>query len=116
MRSSPPSRPLCTALACAMPRAEKSVHRVAVGGGACADGMAEALAAGCDTFVTADVKYNQFWDAADSGLNLIDAGHFLHGKPRLCLSGGKITCRLPGGFCENLPKSPGLHEILLKIG
>ena len=38
--------------------------------------LSAALAAGCDTFVTADVKYNQFWDAADSGLNLIDAGHF----------------------------------------
>lgn len=54
----------------------KPVHRVAVGGGACAGGMEEAAAAGCDTFVTSDVKYNQFWDAQTMGLNLIDAGHF----------------------------------------
>lgn len=54
----------------------KPVRRVAVGGGSCADAYTEALAAGCDTLVTADVKYNQFWDASSQGLNLIDAGHF----------------------------------------
>ncbi len=59
----------------------KPVHRVAVGGGSCAGGMQEALDAGCDTFVTADVKYNQFWDARDLGLNLIDAGHFYTENP-----------------------------------
>lgn len=52
------------------------VHRVAVGGGACADMMGDALALGCDTFVTSDVKYNSFLDAVAMGLNLIDAGHF----------------------------------------
>jgi len=59
----------------------KPVRKVAVGGGSCADGMLEALEAGCDTFVTADVKYNQFWDAHDLGLNLIDAGHFATEDP-----------------------------------
>ena len=59
----------------------KPVRRVAVGGGSCADGMLEAVAAGCDTFVTADVRYNQFWDAHDLGLNLIDAGHFYTENP-----------------------------------
>ena len=59
----------------------KPVRMVAVGGGSCADGMLEALEAGCDTFVTADVKYNQFWDAHDLGLNLIDAGHFATEDP-----------------------------------
>lgn len=43
--------------------------------------MLEAVAAGCDTFVTADVRYNQFWDAHDLGLNLIDAGHFYTENP-----------------------------------
>ena len=31
--------------------------------------------------MTADVKYNQFWDAHDLGLNLIDAGHFATEDP-----------------------------------
>ncbi len=43
-------------------------------GGACADLLRDALALGCDTFVTADVKYNGFLDAKALGVNLIDAG------------------------------------------
>ncbi len=52
------------------------VSRVAVGGGACGSMLAEAAALGCDTFVTADVKYDVFLDAGAIGMNLIDAGHF----------------------------------------
>ena len=61
----------------------KPVSKVAVGGGACAGFMQQAIAAGCDTFVTADVRYNQFWDAQDLGINLIDAGHF-HTENPVC--------------------------------
>lgn len=59
------------------------VSRVAVGGGACAGEMEQAVRAGCDTFVTADVRYNHFWDAKAMGLNLIDAGHF-HTEDPVC--------------------------------
>lgn len=59
----------------------KPVCKVAVGGGACADGLMDAVEAGCDTFVTADIKYNHFWDAKDLGINLIDAGHFYTENP-----------------------------------
>lgn len=54
----------------------KPVRVIAVGGGACADMMGDALAQGCDTFVTSDVKYHQFLEAKALGLNLVDAGHF----------------------------------------
>lgn len=54
----------------------KPVRRVAVGGGACADMLELAYAQGCDTFVTSDVKYNQFLDAGALEVNLIDAGHY----------------------------------------
>ena len=54
--------------------AGRPVHRVAVGGGACGGYIPQAVAAGCDTFVTSDLKYNDFLDT--EGLNLIDAGHF----------------------------------------
>ena len=54
----------------------RPVDKVAVGGGACGSMLADAAAAGCDTFVTADVKYNQFLDAKAMGINLLDAGHF----------------------------------------
>lgn len=56
--------------------ARRPVRRVAVGGGACADMLGDALDMGCDTFVTSDVKYNGFLDAKAMGINLIDAGHF----------------------------------------
>lgn len=59
----------------------RPVHHVAVGGGSCAGCLEEAAKAGCDTFLTADVKYNQFWDARDLGVNLIDAGHFYTENP-----------------------------------
>ena len=52
----------------------KRVHRVAVGGGACGDYIPQAIALGCDTFVTSDLSYHDFLDT--QGLNLIDAGHF----------------------------------------
>ena len=59
----------------------RPVHHVAVGGGSCASELETVFYAGCDTFVTADVKYNQFWDARELGLNLIDAGHFYTENP-----------------------------------
>ena len=50
------------------------VRKVAVGGGACGDYIPQAIAAGCDTFVTSDLRYHDFLDT--TALNLIDAGHF----------------------------------------
>ena len=73
----------------------KPVRKVAVGGGSCAGGMMEVLAAGCDTFVTADIKYNQFWDAKDLGLNLIDAGHFHTENPVVAVLAEKIAAAFP---------------------
>ena len=61
----------------------KPVHKVAVGGGACASELQQVIDSGCDTFVTADVRYNQFWDAQNAGIHLIDAGHF-HTENPVC--------------------------------
>ena len=55
---------------------DRPVEYIAVGGGACGDEIDAVIAAGCDTFVTADLKYNGFYDGVDLGMNLIDAGHF----------------------------------------
>ena len=73
----------------------KPVRKVAVGGGSCAGGMLEALDAGCDTFVTADIRYNQFWDAQDLGLNLIDAGHFATENPVVAVLAEKLAAAFP---------------------
>ena len=71
------------------------MKKVAVGGGSCAGEMMDALAAGCDTFVTSDIKYNQFWDAFDLGLNLIDAGHFYTENPIVPVLAEKIAAAFP---------------------
>lgn len=73
----------------------KKVHKVAVGGGGCAGGLFDAICAGCDTFVTSDVKYNEFWDAKEQGLNLIDAGHFHTENPVVAVLAKKIAARFP---------------------
>ena len=59
----------------------REVKTVAVGGGSCGDEFEAAYRAGCDTLVTADVKYNHFWDAKELGINLIDAGHYYTENP-----------------------------------
>ena len=73
----------------------KPVHKVCVGGGACGSEMMDAYRAGCDTFVTADVKYNQFWDAKDLGMSIIDAGHFHTEKPVVKVLAEKIATAFP---------------------
>ena len=61
--------------------AGKRVYRVAVMGGSGADSIDRAAALGCDTYVTADIKYHQFQRALDLGINLIDADHFCTENP-----------------------------------
>ena len=73
----------------------KPVHKVAVGGGACAGELRAAVKAGCDTFVTSDVKYNQFWDAKELGVNLIDAGHFHTENPVVAVLAEKLQAAFP---------------------
>ncbi|MBR6950965.1 MAG: Nif3-like dinuclear metal center hexameric protein [Oscillospiraceae bacterium] len=53
-----------------------TVKRVAVVGGSGGSYLRHVLDAGCDTLVTADVKYDVFLTAKESGVNLIDADHF----------------------------------------
>ena len=54
----------------------RPVEYIACCGGAGGGDMLKAYAAGCDTYVTADLKYDHFLLAKELGLNLIDADHF----------------------------------------
>ena len=56
--------------------ADRPVSKLAVCGGSGGDMLELAYAAGCDTMVTADVKYDRFLTAKELGVNLIDADHF----------------------------------------
>lgn len=54
---------------------DKPVRTVAVGGGACEEYIAEAMNY-ADCFITGDMKYHDFLDAAENGFAVISAGHF----------------------------------------
>ncbi len=56
--------------------AQREVRHIACCGGSGGGEIALAVEAGCDTYVTADVKYDQFLEAKNLGINLIDADHF----------------------------------------
>lgn len=59
---------------------EAPVQKVAVCGGAGADLISRALAAGADAYVTADLSYHRFFEVLDNEgrprMALIDAGHY----------------------------------------
>ena len=56
--------------------AGRQVSKVALCGGSGGEYIDKAIALGCDTLVTSDIKYHQFLAAKEMGLNLIDADHF----------------------------------------
>ena len=56
--------------------AGKPVKRIGCCGGSGGEFLETAVHKGCDTYVTADVKYNVFLDAKELGITLIDADHF----------------------------------------
>lgn len=66
----------------------RPVKHVAVCGGAGAFLMEEAISAGADAYVTADVRHHEFVEATARGFPLIDAGHAAterHGMDELAL-------------------------------
>ena len=56
--------------------AGRDVYKIAIASGSGGSEWDNAVKSGCDTFVTADIKYHMFLDAGELGINLIDAGHF----------------------------------------
>lgn len=74
--------------------AGRRVSKVAVCGGAGAEFIDEALAAGADTFVTGDVKYHAAQNAVYSGLNIIDATHQGTELPMINTLADRIALRL----------------------
>ncbi len=54
----------------------RPVERLAVMGGSGGDSLEAAFQLGCDTYLTADIKYHQFLQAAELGMNLVDGDHF----------------------------------------
>ncbi len=73
----------------------RTVGRLAVMGGAGGDALEDAFAKGCDTYVSADLKYHSFLRAQELGMNLIDADHFCTEQPVIPVLCEKLTQRFP---------------------
>lgn len=56
--------------------AGRPVYKVALCGGSGGEYVRRAAELGCDTLVTADIKYHQLLEARELGINALDADHF----------------------------------------
>lgn len=54
----------------------REILRAAVGSGACAELIPEAIFRGADVFISGDIKYHTALDAVSDGISIIDAGHY----------------------------------------
>jgi dinuclear metal center YbgI/SA1388 family protein len=54
----------------------RRVYKVATMGGSGGGELRQAVASGCDTFLTSDVKYDVFLEAKEYGINLLAGEHF----------------------------------------
>ena len=69
---------------------------IAAGGTANIDFFKAVKRAGCDTFVTSDIKFTMARAAADMGLNLVDATHFASENIFASALKGQLAVALPG--------------------
>ncbi|MDR3706883.1 MAG: Nif3-like dinuclear metal center hexameric protein [Capsulimonadaceae bacterium] len=74
---------------------ERIIHHIAVCGGAGAGFLREALAAGADAYVTADVRHHEFVDADSRGAILFDAGHAGTERPGMAALASRIRQHFP---------------------
>ena len=86
------------------------VCKLAVMGGAGSHAIEDAFLAGCDTYVTSDIKYHQFQQAQDLGLNLIDADHFCTENPII----SDLAARLQAGYPEVSFMVSEVHKQLIQ--
>ena len=75
--------------------AGRPVERLAVLGGSGGGNLIGAWKSGCDTFVTADVKYSVFLQARELGINLIDGDHFCTENPVIPDLAQKLRAAFP---------------------
>lgn len=78
---------------------DREVKRVAVVGGGGKDYIYPAMYAGADAFVTGEASYNAVIDAAEDGINVLEAGHY-HTEQPVCKAIAKIIAELTGAKFE----------------
>ena len=85
---------------------KKDVKRVAVMSGAGGGDIQSALQACADTLVTGEMKYSQFIEAKNYGLNVIAAGHFETENIIIPFLNSEIKERFPMLECFSNTKKP----------
>ena len=75
--------------------AGRPVKKLAVMGGSGGSSLMDAVNAGCDTYVTSDIKYNSFLDAKELGINLIDVDHFCTENVIVPVLADKLIAEVP---------------------
>jgi dinuclear metal center YbgI/SA1388 family protein len=75
--------------------AGRPVEHIAVLGGSGGGNLIGAWRSGCDTFVTADIKYSIFLQARELGINLIDGDHFCTENPIISVLERKLKIAFP---------------------
>ena len=76
--------------------AAKPVRTVAVGGGACAFLLPDAIRLGADALITSDVRHHECIDAEARGILLLDAGHAQTETPGTRRLSERLAATLPG--------------------
>lgn len=74
--------------------AGREVRHIAVLGGS-GGNLVDACRCGCDTYVTADVKYSVFLQARELGINLVDGDHFCTENPVMFALREKLDAAFP---------------------
>ena len=75
--------------------AGREVEKIAVLGGSGGGALLDAYKWGCDTFVTADIKYDTFLLAKELGINLIDGDHFCTENPVIFMLKDRLSAAFP---------------------
>ena len=84
---------------------KRPVRTVAMVGGGGGDFIYAAKAAGADTYITGDAGYNITLDAADDGINVIQAGHYFTEAPVLSRL-ADLCRRIAGAECLFFDSNP----------
>jgi putative NIF3 family GTP cyclohydrolase 1 type 2 len=75
---------------------DKPIRTVAVGGGACAFLVPDAIKGGADALITSDVRHHEYVDAESRGFVLVDAGHAQTETPGARELTNRLRDALPG--------------------
>lgn len=87
----------------------REVATVALVGGDGKDFLKPAYKAGADVYLTGTMSYNSMVDAADMGMQVIEAGHFFTENPVLYALGEMMTVILPDAEILTYHSDPIIH-------